>query len=139
MTDALVVRALRRIIGAERLLGVRAIIHPGQLQGVVLRQAHTVAHESTWLADCSHCRRPVNSKTGVRVVHDAHDVIWNTHVTIWADFILVNVICLNVVPENDDMVRPVWPSLLMCHAQAVTKLMDGNAKSVTTIWLQVQP
>jgi len=117
---------------------VGAFIHLGQLLGVVLAQAHAVAHESSCMANCSHCLQPGNCKTGVRVVHNAHDVIWNTDVRIGADFVLVHVFRLNIIPMNDDVVGVVWTSLLMCHAQAVTELMDGNAHSVTTICLQVQ-
>jgi hypothetical protein len=77
MTDTILRRALRLVIGAESLLVVCAVIHLGQLKGIIFAQSHPVAHDSSCVSLGYHRFLPAaNGEGTVAVVHETHDIVW---------------------------------------------------------------
>ena len=74
-----------------------------------------------------------NTKGPIRIVHDTPAVIWNTiRQATGTLVVIVPFILLDVIPQNGDIVVPVWPTLFMIESKGMKKFMGNSAVTSTT-------
>jgi len=138
VTHAVLLCTLVEIVGAQHEFLGCTMIHEAKLSRVCVTHTHALAHRAPLIADRLHCLRARDGKVAFTIMHQAHDVVRKTRVTIPIHLVVNQLGLINILPKYRDVFIYIRSCLLVCHTQRMQNFMCCNAHEIASIWHEVQ-